>query len=275
MTMTDQWSPLCELGGAAHVCWVVDDDASYVDQARALLVRGRDAARQPVAFGPHDGALEQLRSVAEVSLDPRLAILDGGPLRPERMLAAFREQTALARSQGFGGLCVAADMDWLLPARPTTDDVIGFEALLDQVVLELDATVVCAYRRSSFDSAAIAGTMSVHPLDVGSDEHPQFRLVAGKGGRWRLSGEVDLAVASHLAAALTAAASASASASRGRCEIDVTELELIDVLGMGVVAEAGHHAGARLRLRGASLTLHRNWQLAGFDEYAPTVELVA
>lgn len=269
MTVTDERSPLCDLGGAAHVCWVVDDDTSYVDQARALLVEGRDAGRKPLAFGPHDDALDELEPVAAVSLDPRLTILDGGPLQPEKMFAAFREQAALARSQGFDGLCVVANMDWLLPAGPTTDDIVGFEALLDQVLLDLDATVVCAYRRSSFDSAAIGGALSVHPVDVGSDEVPHCRLVAGEGGLWRLSGEVDLAVTSHLAAALAAATS------QARCEIDVTDLEFIDVLGMGVVAEASRSTNASLRLRGVSSTLRRNWELVGFGDHAPTVELVA
>lgn len=250
------------------MCWVVDDDASYVDEARALLVRGRDAGRKAVAFGPQGEAREELASVASVSLDPRLTILDGGALQPEKMFAAFREQTALARSEGFDGLCVVADMDWLLPARPTTDDVVGFELLLDRIVPELDATIVCAYRRSSFDPAAIAGTMSVHPLDAGSDEVPQCRLVAGEDGLWHLSGEVDLAVTAHLAAALAAAVA------QGPGEIDVADLEFIDVLGMGVIAEAGRRAPAGLRLRGASWILRRNWELAGFDDVAPSVELV-
>jgi anti-anti-sigma regulatory factor len=269
VTVTDEHFPLCDLAGAAHVCWIVDDHASYVDQARALLARDRGAGRKPVAFGPQGTAREELGSVATVSLDPHLAILDGGPLQPEKMLAAFREQTAVARSEGFGGLCVVADMDWLLPINPTTDDIVTFEALLDQVVAELDATVVCAYRRSSFDPATIAGTLSVHPHDVGSDEAPQFRLVAGEGGAWNLCGEIDRAVTSHFAAALAAVLF------QPGCVIDVTNLAFIDVLGMGTIAEATCSSKADVQLRGASRTWQRNWHLAGFDDLAPTVQLLA
>jgi anti-anti-sigma factor len=262
-------SPLRDLTRPAHVCWVVDDDATYVRDACDLLVRGKQASRKPLAFGPLGGSLERLKPVAAVSLDPRLSILDGGPLQPETMLEAYSKHTALARAEGFQGICVVADMDWLLPAKPTTADIIGYELLLDQVVAKLDATVVCAYRRGSFDVDAIAGAQTVHAVDLGAAAPPLFRLVAEEDELWHLSGEIDLAVSSHLAAALTTVTA------QDRCEIDVTGLEFIDVRGMTTLADAARSSRSNVRLLGASRVLQRHWELAGFDEYAPTVEFVA
>ena len=268
MTATGESSSLHDLTGAAHVCWVVDDDAIYVPQARQLLTQARAAGRKPVAFGPQ-GSLAVLEPVAAVTLDPRLAILEGGPLLPDKMFAAFRDQTAIAHTEGFDGLCVVADMDWLIPAKPSADDVVAFELLLDQVVSELGAAVVCAYRRSSFDASMAAGTLAVHPIDLGNDTPPQFRLVARGPGRWHLSGELDLAVESHFAAAVGAATS------QGDCEIDVSDLQFIDVRSMSLLAVAAKISTAGLRLLGASEALRHYWQLGQFDELAPTVELAA
>lgn len=269
MIATDESSPLRDLPPSAHACWVVDDDAAYISHARSFLQRGKDAARKPLAFGSYDSPLVVLKPVAEVSLHPRLSRLDSGLVRTDRMLTAFREHAALAHAEGFEGICVVVDMDWLIPATPTTDDVVGFELLLDQVVSKLDATVVCAYRRSSFDVNAIVGAQSVHPVDLGVDAPPLFRLVAGDGELWRLTGEIDLAVTTHLGAALTAVTA------QGRCDIDVTGLEFIDVRGMATLADAARRSHTPMRLLGASGVLRRNWQLAGFDECAPMVELVA
>lgn len=269
MIVTDNLSPLRDVTRPAHVCWVVDDDAAYVGHAHRLLSCAKDAARKPLAIGPHGSPLDDLGRVAAATIDPRLSVPDGGALRPETMSTALCEQAALAQAEGFEGICVVADLDWLAPADPTTDEIIELELLLDQVVSELDATVVCAYRRSSFDVDTIAGARSVHPVDVGSDAPPLFRLVAGEDGSWRLSGEIDLAVTSHLTAALAAVTPPAG------CALDVTGLEFIDVCGMTALADAARRSNANVRLLGASPILQRHWQLARFDDYAPTVEFVA
>ena len=105
----------------------------------------------------------------------------------------FEEQSTRARSEGYRGLRLVADMDWLLPAAPTTDELVAFELWLDRHVPRLGATIVCAYRETSFDTDVLGGAGCVHPLGAGS-EAPQFKLVAGDAGSWRLVGEVDIAV---------------------------------------------------------------------------------
>lgn len=184
------------------------------------------------------------------------------------MFGMFREQTAAARAEGYQRLALVADMDWLLPARLTTAEVVGFELLLDRHVMELDATIVCAYRRRSFDTDAITGALCVHPVQVGAPDSPQFRSVAADESTWRLAGEVDCSVASTFEAALVAAVGVAGA------EIDLTELEFIDVAGMRAIAEVGRDATAAIRLVGAPTIMRRSWGLAGFGDLAPAVELV-
>jgi ABC-type transporter Mla MlaB component len=251
-----------------HVGWVVDDDDTYRQQAALLLAEGEDLGQKTAVFGPRESAaLAELRPMAAMAADPYADVLARGPLEPARMLAMFREQSALARAEGHAGLRVVADMDWLLPAAPSTADVVAFELLLDRVVEEVDATVLCAYRRGSFDERAIEGMLCVHPRCTGHGEEPPFRLVAGDGA-WELSGEVDAMALEPLVAALGAAA-----ADDDRCVVDVAALEFIDVAGMRAIAQTARSRPARLELRGTRRSLRRYWSLARLDELAPSVTL--
>jgi anti-anti-sigma regulatory factor len=251
-----------------HVGWVVDDDDAYRAQAAILLAEGKDLGQKTAVFGPRaSAALAELRPVAAMAADPYVDVLGRGPLDPARMLAAFRAQSARARAEGHVGLRVVADMDWLLPAAPSTAEVVAFELLLDRVVGELDATVLCAYRRDSFDERAIEATLCVHPRCTGHGEEPPFRLVAGDGA-WELSGEVDALSLEPLVAALGAVA-----AGDDPCVVDVAGLEFIDVAGMQAIAQTARSRGATLELRGARGSLRRYWSLARLDELAPSVTL--
>lgn len=261
---------LATLTPGSHVCWIVDDDATYVEWASVLLRDAVAANEKAVLFGPEGSRpLVELASLAVQVADPRVAFLGGGSLDAESMFAMFREQTALARAEGYARLRVVADMDWLVPAHPTIDDVVAFELLLDKHVNELDATIVCAYRKGSFDTGALAGARCVHPIDAGSAGPPQFRLVAAGNDEWRLAGEIDIAVADEFAAAFSTAAGSAP------CTVDVSALDFIDVVSMRALAKAARASGTPIRLLGAAPPVRRSWELAGFGEVAPTVELVA
>lgn len=270
MTVAGHDRPLYDLPAGSHVCWVVDDQAAYSDEATELLAGGGALNQKLVAFGPEGSdSLAAVRAGAAIVADPHVAFLDRGPLTVEAVFAAFREQSAVARDEGYDGLRVVADMDWLLPGRPTPASIVGFELLLDRVVGELGASVVCAYRCASFDAETITGASAVHPIRLGSGEPPQFRMVAGADGTWRLSGEVDVAVIPAFAAAFDAAASG------GMCVVDVAGLDFIDVAGMRVVAQRSREHDRTVVLSGASERLRRTWELARFHQAAPRVELLA
>ena len=160
-----------------------------------------------------------------------------------------------------------ADMDWLLSAEPSVGAVIGFEALLDRLVSELEATVLCAYRRTSFEDTTIVGALCVHPLRIGEREAPPFCLAAANGDSWRLSGEIDVATISQFAAALTAT-------TQSRCMLDVAGLDFIDLAGMRTIAEVARSRDVSVHLRCARPALQRYWRLAGFDRLAPTVKFI-
>ena len=269
MTPAPRVDPVREaLASGGHICLVVDDDDSYGDLAADFLRQGRADGEKTVAFGPLGSPLqERLAPFAVVVADPYVDFLGLRGLEPATMFAMFREQAAIAAAEGYTRLRVAADMDWLLPAAPSREEALGFEVLLDRVISELDATVLCAYRRTSFDPDVLLGMGCIHPTASGG-EQPPFKLVAAEGGRWELGGEIDFASSSVLAPALRATVTAP-------WVVDVSRLDFLDVASMRTIAGLARTAADGLELRHASPRLQRLWQLAGFDDVAPGVRFVA
>jgi hypothetical protein len=140
-------------------------------------------------------------------LDPAVAVLGGGPLDRAAVYTTVRAAAAAAREEGYQGLRLVADMDWLATPSPSQAELAAYELLLDEVVTDLGATVVCAYRTESFDPATIAETVAVHPSTVGPIAiDPNFRFSNVRGAVWEVSGEVDLFNADAFGRALTTAA---------------------------------------------------------------------
>jgi hypothetical protein len=180
----------------------------------------------------------------------------------------FEQQTALARGEGYRGLRVVADMDWLRPLRPATDEILAFELRLDHHVSALGATIVCAYRTSSFDTAALSASLCVHPIAVSGGAPPQFKLIAGPPDCWKLMGEVDCAVVSDFRTAIATAVGA------GPRVVDASALDFVDVGGMRAIAEAARAVETEVHILGARGAIVRAWGSAGFADAAPTVEFV-
>ncbi len=265
-------STMSELAGLAlgsHVCWPVDDPDTYVETAAQLLRDGRDANEKPVALGPDGSALQALSGEGPfTTINSSVGFLATRPLATESIFAALRQRSRIATDEGYRGLRLVADMDWLLPMRPTLEGVVAYELLLDRVVKELGATVVCAYRCSSFDCNTLTGVRCVHGTSLDDEVVPPFRLHAGAGAGWELSGEVDCSVAGAFSAAFMAAAAGSARVA------DVSRVTFIDVTGMRTIVTAAKVCGG-LRLVGASSLFRRSWELGGFAQDTTLVEFAA
>jgi anti-anti-sigma regulatory factor len=247
------------LATGGHICVVIEDDQHYGDLAADYLLEGSAAGEKTVVFGPSGSVLrERLAPLADIVADPYADFLGSGRLDPPGMFAMFRDQAATALSEGFTRLRVAADMDWLLPASPTADEVLAFEVLLDPVVAELDAKVLCAYRPVSFAADTILGMACTHPTVIHDDEEPPFKLVAAGEGRWVLAGELDFAGASILTSALRATAATP-------WVLDVENLTFTDVAGMRAIATTAAELGPTLELHHGSPSLRRLWRIAGLE----------
>jgi len=253
---------------SGHVCWLVEDPSGYLTAAAGMLGGdGGHPRRRNLVFGPRGATLARLaQRTAAAAADPAEA-LPGGVLDPPVVAGMIRDRAGQARHTGHDGVLLVADMDWLLPLRPTPAQITAHELRIDRLAAELDITIVCAYRRSSFSPAHIDGALAVHPSQRGDGQGPRFRLTAAGARGWQLSGEIDIRDSGTFQAAISTAASLD------DCTIDVTGLRFIDVAGMRALARAASSAPGGIRLNGASPALRRLWQLTGFADSAPTLRV--
>ena len=253
-----------------HVGWVVDDPARFIPMTAEYLRQGVWARQKLFYFTPEpDGWPESLPIEDEVSvLDPHLAFLGGGLLDATAMYAGFEQETAKAVGEGYRGLRVMADMDWLLSAGASGRVIAAFEQGLDAVAAQSSTTVVCAYRPESFSARDLAGVICVHPYQLGAaSEDLGFRIWSSGPGRWHVSGQVDLRAAEAFPAMVRSAAEGS-----DRLYLDCSELDFIDVAGIRALAQVVYSTGTGMRLRGTDEALRRSWRLLGFDSSVTNVE---
>jgi MEDS: MEthanogen/methylotroph, DcmR Sensory domain len=142
----------------------------------------------------------ELAAIADLSFDPRVTFLGGGPVIPRIMLVAFRELSQRALAGGYQGVRILADMDWLLPGQLAADEIARLEVVADRAAREPSATIICAYRRTSFDGCPVGAqvrrepeageqrriqeVMNVRDLVAADFEHldrPRLKPAAGTG----------------------------------------------------------------------------------------------
>lgn len=257
-----------------HVCWVVDESEEYASTALSLLSEAPRFGQCPVLFTPAGaggvpgGVPGPLEPPAVLADDPVTGLLGEGRLDPAPVVRVFREHTERARANGYEGVRLIADMDWLHSARIDAASIAAFETHVEHVAAELGSTVICAYRRSSFPAAAIEGAITVHSQLRGYADEPPFRLMSTGPGQWRLSGEVDFSVSRLFKAAFTSAVRPGYSA------VDLRGLEFIDVSGMRAVLAAAAEADGPVVLRNARRIFRRYWELCDFGQVLPNVHLV-
>lgn len=269
-------SGLDTLEGGDHVAWFLDRAVDFATLAGKFFEQGTARGEKLLMFAPQRRAVSRLPIGGGVTVfDPRQAFLSsgtgaGGRQLSERLGGALREQTALADAEGYRGLRLIVDMDWLFETTATIEQVVELEQGLDEATAAEKAVVVCAYRLESFTTAEIAGAACVHPRTF--SEAPGevgFRMWAAGANRWQLAGEIDLRARGIFPALLTAAARG-----RGLLRIDCAGLEFIDAAGTRAIAHVARETATPMYLEHAADPLRSLWRLLDLEAYAPTVELL-
>lgn len=267
---------LDRLTGGEHVGWVVRERGQFRDAVARCLLEGALAGQKPFLFEPDEsGPIESLRRLPDRStvtaIDPAREFFSAGTLNAQAMYRVLRRQASLATAQGYRGLRVVADMNWLLDTELTGRDIARFEQGLDEVAADTGATIVCAYWWRSARAADLAEVMSVHPHGFGSvPQDLGFRIWTSGADRWHLAGQVDLRSAQAFPAALAAAAEG-----RHRLRLECAGLDFIDVGGIRAIAKLASGTSVRITVEAAGETLRRCWRLTGWESELRNVEFYA
>lgn len=270
--MTRELSLLDPLAGGDHVAWVTRQPDEFEWMAATQMSQGTIAGDKLLLLAPAHrahGAAPLAEGVTVV--DPAQDFLQGGPLTAESMISAFREEADQARREGYRGIRMVADMDWLLDVPADFARVVDFEQRLDRLVADTGALVVCVFRPESFVPGHLAELMSVHPhsrpLRPGRSG---FHIWSAGGGRWRVSGEVDMNSTAAFAARL---ATASASVGSGSLYLDLRRVRFIDVAGLRAIVRCSLDHQVGIVVEGLRPAMRTWWDLLEFPHTAPSVEV--
>ena len=145
-------------------CLYVSDVAMIVALRATLAEAGLDVKQERAR-----GAL--------VLLTTDEAHLTGGRFDAEGMLAMLGRAVDSALAAGFTGLRAAGDMSWLLDDKPGSDQVLEYEALLNEFYPRFPALGLCLYDRRRLHPLALEGALRAHPTTFIGDrccEHNPF-----------------------------------------------------------------------------------------------------
>jgi hypothetical protein len=252
------------LGPGSHVCCLLESGVQFDSWTADCLAEGVVAGQKLFRFSPAPAHPQDDVTVVE----PFHALLESGPLVASSVYAMVRRETEMARREGFRGLRLVADMDWLLAQPPSPRELVAFELMLDELVAELEATVGLrlpsgtlrarehrrARRRSPVERGESPGRPQLPHVEhrsryVGAqrrDRHPQQRAVPA-GTRDRL-------------------------AHGPLRRLRLGQLSFISADGIAALAEAAAAQPLQpISVQGATKLFHECWTYLGLAETLPHV----
>lgn len=166
------------LGQERHVCAFFSDDSEAYAVLLPFIREGFDCGHKAlhvVSAGREAHHLEHLSSVGIDSaaalssgqLDVRIAsdvYLAGGRFDQARMLQFFEEMAAASAGTGFALNRIVCNMDWAVDDPTLQDDLVEFEARVNDVWARHDDIVICVYDVKKVSGSMVVDIMRTHPM---------------------------------------------------------------------------------------------------------------
>ncbi|HYQ69237.1 MAG TPA: MEDS domain-containing protein [Actinophytocola sp.] len=240
-----------------HIGFVVDSQSEFDELVLPLFDEGLRSGEKLIVFGSGPGSDA------------------GGFSRNEQwqvngMAAELRREVAAARHEGYRGVRVLAEMHELGMTPLSTQELIAFELALDRTVKTCGATMLCSYRRHMFAPTAVAAAMSAHAHSYGANyDDLGFRMWSGDGNRWNVRGAIELGNVASFRTALHSAVDENTT-----LRLCFADLRFLDLAGLQTLADlVESFPKLSLRVESPPHSFRRCWQMLGYDETCPRVEI--
>ena len=169
-----------QLDQTRHVCAFFNNaDEEY----RVLLPFIRDGfqcGHKAIHVVNPDQREEHLERLAEVGIDPTTAQQSGqlelrintdvylpdGRFDADRMISAFEQLASGNSREGYPLSRICCRMDWTVEDQSHVDDVIEFEARVNDVWRRHEDVVVCTYHLDQFRGDEVIDIMRTHPMVI-------------------------------------------------------------------------------------------------------------
>ena len=89
-----------------------------------------------------------------------------GRFNRDATLAHVRELSIQGKEQGFAVTRLVAGMEWAIKYRVETDQLLEYEARLNEVLEEIRDPVVCVYDLAQFSAGVVLDILRTHPVVI-------------------------------------------------------------------------------------------------------------
>ncbi len=162
-----------------HVCALFNDDEEEYRVLLPFISDGFHSGDRGIHVVNQGQRQDHLSRLAAAGIDTAAAeragqldlrdnastYLPDGSFDQDRMLAVFREIAGSAVNDGFHRNRIVCRMDWAAE-RALVDNVIEFEARVNDVWRHHDDAVICTYRASQFRGDALIDIVRTHPMVI-------------------------------------------------------------------------------------------------------------
>ena len=163
-----------------HVCAFFNSDEEEYRVLLPFIKDGFNCGDKAVHVVNPDQQHDHLRRLASVGIDAVAAAKMGqlelrantetylreGRFDQDRMLQAFEQIASGNASGGFPLSRIVCRMDWVVEGKNYVDDVVEFEARVNDVWNRHDDAVICTYHLSRFGGEAVIDIMRTHPMII-------------------------------------------------------------------------------------------------------------
>lgn len=175
MTMTDRFG----FAHGDHICALYETPHEQLAIAAGFLADGLRAGERVLYVASTEDALAAFRrALTAEGIDTDLMLardalsqgthaqahLDGGFFDSERMLRMLNVELERALSDGFTGYRTCGDMSWLLEEAAGSDQVLEYEAMLNEFFHRTGACGMCQYDRHRLSASVLDHALATHAV---------------------------------------------------------------------------------------------------------------
>jgi hypothetical protein len=177
-----------QLGQTRHVCAFFNSDEEEYRVLLPFIKDGFERGDKAIHVVNPDQYGDHLKRLADVGIDSAAVQQSGqfelrsnvetylkdGRFDQDRMLQSFEQMAG--PDAGFSLSRIVCRMDWVPDGQSHIDDLIEFEARINDVWCRHDDAVICVYNLSKFSGDTVIDIMRTHPLVIvgGTLQHNPF-----------------------------------------------------------------------------------------------------
>ena len=169
-----------------HICALYDTAEEQLTVAAEYVAEGLRAGCRALYVASSRAALARFRRalmdqhIEVVPMESRGALVLGihddfhlsdGRFDTERMLGLLNKAVEDALDDGFTGLRACGDMSWLLSDPPGAEQIIEYEALLNEFFHGVAAAGMCQYHRGRLATDLLDHALATHSSVVVAGRH--------------------------------------------------------------------------------------------------------